>query len=89
MIIILLFFTLSFLGFIIVIGGWKFFNQKKKILILRISYFIAFLGIISSFLKVGFYSENIITAFALLIISFIISEIYNKITIKSKGEKND
>ncbi len=73
-----LLFILAFSGFILAIVGWSFFSKSKRRLILRLSYFLAFLGIIFSYFIMEYYSENLITSFAFLFIGFTVSEIYDR-----------
>ena len=78
MVISALLFILAFLGFIVVIVNWKRWEREKRRMFLRSSYFLAFLGIIVSYFTLEFYSENLITSFAFLLIGFTVSEIYDR-----------
>lgn len=71
-------FGLAFLGLLTSILGWKLVHPQKRKTIIRISYFLAFIGILVSYVKMEYYSENLITSFAFLLIGFTISEIYDR-----------
>ncbi len=73
----IIFYLTGFIGFLFVIITWRKLSASLKRTVLRIAYFISFLGIIIRFLIDGYYSTNLITAFSFLFIGFIFSEIYN------------
>ena len=73
----IIFYLIGFIGFLFVIITWKTLSKPLKRGILRIAYFVSFIGIIIRFLIDGYYSTNLITAFSFLFIGFIFSEIYN------------
>ncbi len=78
MVIPIILFGMAFIGLFFSIIGWKFLDRQRKKLLTRISYLLAFLGIIISFYKMEYYSDNLITSFALLLIGFTVSEIYDR-----------
>ncbi len=78
MVIPVILFGMAFIGLFISIIGWRFLDKQRKKLLTRISYLLAFLGIIVSFYEMEYYSDNLITSFALLLIGFTVSEIYDR-----------
>ena len=78
MVIPVILFGMAFIGLFVSIIGWRFLDKQRKKLLTRISYLLAFLGILVSFYKMEYYSDNLITSFALLLIGFTVSEIYDR-----------